>query len=258
MATPLPLSDWILVSSLPRTGLTACNIASNRPIVDLLGTLPLDAFLANNPPPRLIVFRFGPETFYRSKSGWEHNGPGESLMMLIRNVPMATTLGVMFRHPAEVVPFESFVLKGWFLPNTPDSPSRQGEYARAMTTFRQSGGLVTLNFPTVSACTSVPMKLYGPVDAAWVRELRDKYQNSGTSVLVTSAPVPDCDPQVSVFIHDLSPFIDGDVARLPVTAFLPGFRHVSLDGARLETTLLDRLIAERGFSASAKVTSASN
>ena len=94
-----------------QTGLTACNIATNRPNTDDLGTLPLDHFLANNPKPKLIVFQFGPEEFYRAKSPWEHVGPYTPLLLLSRNFPQRDALRIMAQHPAETTQFVIYILQ---------------------------------------------------------------------------------------------------------------------------------------------------
>ena len=230
------------------TGLPACNIATNRPDVDVLGTLSLDSFLAHNPRPRLLVFRYGPETFYRAKSGWEHSGAYDPLVMLCRNKPLAHVLGVMMQHPAEAVQFESQIIQTRVHPHVADKQKIDAEYVHTMQTFDASGGLVTLDMPAEKTCRAPVLSLWGPVDRAWVAALRAKYETGGTKVLVTVAPVPDCDPQLELFrrdLMDLAPsqkFLDGPLETFPIQIFLPGNRHVTEAGAAEVTSHLNLIL----------------
>jgi len=226
-----------------RTGLTACNIATSRPIVDQLGTLPLDAFLQHNPPPKLIVLQYGPEVFYRAASGWQHNGPYVSFLMLTRNFPPQTALRTMLRHPAENTQFVLYILQHQLLPNHPERQLPQ--FHRALDHAAVSNGQLDLNLPAQTACLAPPLPLYGPVDTAWIAQLRQKYQARGIAILIRAAPIPACDPQLARFQRDLTPVVDGPVEALPISSFVAGDRHTTQPGSLLDTLGLVRLIQSR-------------
>jgi hypothetical protein len=222
-------------------GLSACNIASTRPIVDNLGTLPLDVFLANNPRPKFLIFQAGPELFYRGGSPWENNGAYAPMVMLSRDVPLRQALPIMLLHPAASVQFLMFMVQQGIRPKQQSDPPEK--FRRKMDLFKSSGGLLTLYLPAQTTCTAPSLPLYGPPDAAWIKEFRSRYQTQGTTVLFRASPVPDCDPQLALFQHDLAPLLDGNAEPMPVRFFTSGGRHPTLEGAREDSLRLARLIA---------------
>ncbi len=222
-----------------RTGLTACNIATNRPDVDDLGTLPLDAFLAHNPRPKLIVLQFGPEDFYRAKSPWEHVGPYTPLVMLARDTSTRDVLATMLHHPAETVQFVQYILQKELFPGHID---RDREFQRALDHAAASHGQLDLNLPALTECHDTALPLNGPLDTGWIAQLRARYRAQGIPVLIRAAPVPPCDPQLTKFRQDLGPWVDGNVETLPTTDFVAGSRHTTQQGSEADTLGLVALI----------------
>lgn len=227
------------------TGLTACNIATNRPNTDDLGTLPLDHFLANNPKPKLIVFQFGPEDFYRAKSPWQHAGPYTPLLLLSRDLPQRDALHIMVQHPAETTQFLLYVLQHEIAPLKFDSPKVAEQYRHALEHARQSNGQLDLNLPAQTACRAPALPLFGPLDSTWASQLHQKYSDMAIPVLVRAAPLPACDPQLEKFQHDLAPLVDGNVEALPIGMFVAGDRHTTQEGSQAVTMGLVKLIQDR-------------
>ncbi len=163
------------------------------------------------------------------------------MVMLSRDIPLRQALPIMLLHPAASVQFLIFMVQQKIMPKKPSDPPEK--FRRKMDLFKSSGGLLTLYLPAQTACTAPSLPLYGPPDAAWIREFRNRYQTQGTTVLFRASPVPDCDPQLTLFQHDLAPLLDGNVEPMSIHLFTAGDRHPTLEGAREDSLQLARLIA---------------
>ncbi len=227
------------------TGLSACNIAVTRPVIDDLGGLPLDAFLEHNPKPKLLVLQFGPEDFYPAKSPWEHAAPFSPLAMLARDLPRGRALRIMLRHPAETSQFVLFLLKDELTPRRGDREAQRQDFHHALQHAAESNGQLDLPFPAQTACLTAGLPLNGPLDPDWARRWREKYEAQGIPVLIRLAPVPSCDPQLKKFRAELAPYADGPLEDLPIQDFAPGDRHMTPAGSQQETLGLVRLIEAR-------------
>jgi hypothetical protein len=216
-----------------QTGLSACNIATTRPIVDDLETLPLDAFLRHNPAPRVIVLQLGPEAFYRGDP-WTHNGPLAPFLMLARDLPTAQAVRTMLLHAPEATQFVIGILKQRFAPNK-ISAAQQATRQAGLEYWRASNGRLDLHLPAETSCRYAALKLRGPVDTAWITELRHRYETQGTVLLIRASPIPACDPQLAVFQRDLQSHVDVNVQPLPINNFVAGGSHTTADGARVAT-----------------------
>jgi hypothetical protein len=64
-----------------------------------------------------------------------------------------------------------------------------------------------------------------------VNNLRSRYSQDGTSVLVDSALLPACDPDLSFFREHLAGVVDNRIETLPATDFYQGGRHVNPAGS---------------------------
>jgi hypothetical protein len=228
-----------------QTGLSACNIATNRPIVDTLGTMPVDAFLAHNPKPQLLVLQFGPELFYRSRTPWQNAGPYSPMVVLTRDVPRITALRIMLAQPSETTAFLLYILQTRLLPRHAATPALAENFQQKLAYAEASNGQLDLGFPALTACDSPALKLYGPVDAAWIRELHRRYEAEGIAVVVRASPVPTCDPQRDKFRADLASLVDDDSDPLPVNLYVGGGRHMTHEGSQAATLALVHFLERR-------------
>ena len=230
-----------------QTGLSACNIATSRPVVEDLGTLPLDTYLLHNRKPRLLIIQYGPEEFYPSTRPWQHVGPYTPLAMVARNFTRWQALGVMTKHPAETVQFVYFVLKQGVRSRAADRSSASARYRRALSHALSSHGQLDLDLPGERDCDSSDEPLDGPLNVGRIGALRSRYERQGIAVLIRAAPVPSCDVRLSSFESDLAPYVDGNVEPLPVNFFSHGGRHPTQSGSRLATLGLVNLIHAHGL-----------
>ena len=233
-----------------QTGLSSCNISTIRPIVDDLGTRPLDEFLKHNAKPRVIVLSFGPEVFYRSKSGWEHNASFAPMMMLARDFPRFEALRVMLMHPSQCLQFMQIILRNRIRPVEAAIANDRRNYKKMIAYFMETqgtAGLELLRIRRLETCDYPPLKLYGPVDSTWIRSVHQRYESQQIAVIVMATPIPDCDPQLALFQRDLNHAIDSPLQSSAATNFLYDGRHASIDGSKDLTLKLVDILEAHGF-----------
>ncbi len=226
------------------TGMSACNIASIRDVTDATGTFPLDRYLANNRRPRYIVFEYAPDFFFR-RTDWDDIGAYAPFVLLLRQHATARAAWLMLVHPKSTLRF--------VLPTLRDHYQRKGELPRlhsiydpVIAKYESSKGLFTTAEHPMNFCEEPPRPLFGKLDPRWAEDLRRQYAKSGTTVIVRTSAVPGCDPELETFRKDVAPLVDGGIPTLPIEDFVHGDRHFTLEGARLNTELLNRLLHARG------------
>ena len=220
-----------------QTGLSACNIASTRPIFDAVDTGPLDTYLEHNAAPKILVLQFGPEIFYRATK-WENIQPYAPYVLVLRQGTFGAAMRLILLHPVQSIQVLQLFVK-LQIPRSPAEDLRlQGVYARTMAGFDESHGRLNLELPALIGCDAKPLELYGPLDAAWIKHLREKYEARGILTLVNSSPIPACDPQLVKFQHDLAPYLDTNTKPMPIGLYVAGDRHMTAEGARTEAAIL--------------------
>jgi hypothetical protein len=229
--------DPMLVRKL--TGLSACNIAEVAGVNVVNGTMPLDQFLAHNRRPQFIVFLFAPENFNRES---ERHNPDvstfEGVTYRFRQPDKLAGFLSMMRHPEDVFSWaEHGVRQSIFdLKAKPFPPDTK--YYR----FRTLGQEPFRNPPL----TSCNYGHHNPLpDRAWINELRTKYGQMGTTVLVDATLLPVCDPDLSFFQQALAGVIDNRYDPLPANYYYAGGRHVYPVGAVAISTMVANQVLDR-------------
>jgi hypothetical protein len=224
---------------LGQHGLNVCDISATLPIVAAFGTMSVDVFLDRNPRPQILLLQFGPEAFYREKS-WDHLSLSTPVTLLLRDTLPSFAISRLVSHVSAVVRVEEIVLKGVLFPPPPAEQARlQAVFRRMIAAYEASGGLLVFEREPETTC-SAAVDLLGPVDKAWVKQMRQKYEGLGIRVLVKASPIPSCDPQADLFRRDLNQVVDGAIESLPVGLFLSGNRHLTRGGAAAESQVLAR------------------
>jgi hypothetical protein len=229
------------------TGLTTCNVAATWPIVSLLGTMPIDAFLEHNPPPKFLVIQLAPRTFYM-RNDWDEVANLGPLSMVLRQRPGLSTDWLMARHGGASVKFFFDVLKNARPPDAAKQ-ERTAEFHRIydsqLEEYDRNAAMLTLVQPTQTSCVVPPEVLPQALDASWLKELRSRYQRNGTVVLIKASPIPACDPQLQFYQKALAPYVDENIEALPITDFVVGDRHMTPQGALDESHQLAALIMRK-------------
>lgn len=208
-----------------RTGLKTCNIADIEGETIVNDTLILDQFLAKNPRPKFIVFQYTPEGMNPQAL---RSDPivtrFEAVTYRMRQPHRLASLVVLMKHPEDIfswaehgmlVAMESLFTK---------APKHEGKPVQ----YRPMGQ-ITVGARPLRSCT---YKSYADhPDKAWVNSLRTRYGVNGTTVLVDAMALPECDPDVAYFQHELAGLIDNQIETLPVSDYYVGGRHVNMAGA---------------------------
>lgn len=219
-----------------RTGLTACSIAQTRGVVGALGTDLLDRYLQKNPAPQFIVFAFSPDNWHPQKQ-WDEIAFGEGLFLMLRHYPASEWLRAAIKHPAIAFSFALHVdelILGKIIGKTLHwSPMQLGPDPGLEL------GHMTMNFPAQDHCLSGDLHA-PPVprmpDPIYMSELRAKYSQTTaakpTTVLLAVSPIPDCDPQFSLYSTKLAGLLDFPLQQYPIADFNSFDRHFTRAGSQ--------------------------
>jgi hypothetical protein len=220
-----------------RTGLTTCNIAEFQPMTMLNGTIVLDTYLAQNSPPRFLVFLFAPEDL--DIQSQRHNGPFEAITFRMRQSHRLSSLFFLAAHYPDAL--LSWVEQGlrFTLVNLLSKPmSPEVQHLRDRTR-----GQLPMSAPNLTSCSD--LRHDAAPDRKWIAGLRSKYAREGTTVLVDTMPLAACDPSLSFFRQQLPGVIDNRLDTLPVSDYTSDGRlHVNSEGSVLLSNMLADQIVE--------------
>jgi hypothetical protein len=208
------------------TSLRTCNIAQPNTALAIVGTFALDTYLKNNPHPRFLIFQFtAPDFAPRDPSDRLYE---EGALQLIRHKLDLQTLQLFGRHPMQVLEFSEFVLRTAFIERDWTDRTYERAWAQVWTTH----GLFTAPGPPLKAC--VGDLEVRPPDPAWIRQLRSKYSEEGTRVLVYVAPYPECDSSYDYYSEKLSNLSNNRLKRFSIRMFNEK-NHFTREGADLNS-----------------------
>ena len=228
-----------------RTGLTTCNIAETEGMTMVNGTMVLDQFLQNNPAPQFLVFLYAPEDMDpQSQRKNTAVTTFEAVTYRFRQPNKLLSLIELMRHPDD---FFSWAIHGarWAMTGAFSKPLPADTRLLRFKTNGQSA----LKDHTMTECPQVPQ--LDPPDRAWVSGLRSKYSTNGTTVLVDSMLLPECDPGLNYYPHELAGVIDDQITALPIADFYNGGRHVNPTGSVPLSNMIADQVLERLHTAQA-------
>lgn len=220
-----------------RTGLKTCNIAEVAGIKLVNGMMVLDDYLAQNRPPRYLVFLFAPEnltppqewTSVGNFEGWFyrirfHRDAGFWHMALHEPNVLVTVVELGFRNGAQWL----------FKRPLPSELAHEREL---------TGGRAAEPGAPLKSCAGDTI-VRAP-DKTWLSQLRHTYGVHGTQVLVDVTPMPTCDVGLEFYRAHLPGVVDNTVDTLPVGDFNSSGRlHMTDDGAtELSKRVADQIAA---------------
>jgi hypothetical protein len=219
------------------TGLTTCNISEVRPIGDLVGTEePLDAYLANNPPPRLVIVGLTPTNFYlQHPRGMDAVPYAIEYALQFDRGPWLWE--EMLRHPSATAEWatwaEQAILKD-LLDRVRGKKTAKWRTDPGALRAAQ-GGVWAMSLPAQRACEfprgSLPTSTYE--QNAWgASEFRKKYQSTQMSVLIYATPVAACDPNLARGQKLIRGLSDNRLEIRPVTDFNDQNVHLTPEAAK--------------------------
>ena len=208
------------------TSLRTCNIAQPNTALAIVGTFALDTYLKNNPRPRFLIFQLTAPDFAPKDPGGRLYEEGA--LQLIRHKLDLQSLRLFLQHPMETLEFSEFVLRTALI----ERDWTDGTYDRAWAQIRTTHGLFTVSGPPLKACVGdLEMR---PPDPVWIRQLRRKYSEGGTRVLVRVAPYPECDSSYDYYSEKLSNLSDNRLKRFSIRMFNEK-NHFTREGADLNS-----------------------
>jgi len=207
------IDPWVIENA---TGLKACNIAENGGVFMRDQTLIPDQFLLHNKPPQFVVFLFSHSdlALYTELPRFVAY---EAILLHLRFLPASDTWATLIRHPSDTFDFMTSTLH-----LAARGIVRKGLSPKDMNSRQAHRGIYKVNAPPMSVCPSPPTRQIHDPDAAWIRQLRQKYSRGGTRVIVDVTPVPECATTYAYYdyyaalVHGLT---DNDLERWPLAMF---------------------------------------
>ncbi len=216
------------------TSLRTCNIAQPNTTLAIVDTFVLDSYLKNNPHPRFLIFQFtAPDFAPRDSNGRLYE---EGALQLIRHKLDLQTFRLFVRHPMQTFEFSEFILRTALV----ERDWTDGTYDRAWTQIRTTHGLFTAPGPPLKTCVG-DLEVRAP-DPVWIRQLRTKYSQEGTRVLVYVAPYPECDSSYDYYFEKLANLSDNRLKRFSIRMFNEK-NHFTREGADLNSKNIGEDIA---------------
>jgi len=216
------------------TSLRTCNIAQPNTALAIVGTFVLDSYLKNNPHPRFLIFQFTAPDF--APGDLNDRLYEEGALQLTRHKLDLQTFRLFIRHPMQTLEFSEFVLRTALI----ERDWTDGTYDRAWTQIRTTHGLFTAPGPPLKTCVG-GLEVRAP-DPAWIRQLRTKYSQEGTRVLVYVAPYPECDSSYDYYSEKLANLSDNRLRRFSIGMFNEK-NHFTREGADLNSKNIGEDIA---------------
>jgi len=206
--------------------LKTCNIAEPDGVRVLNGNAILDQYLAQNAPPRVILFLFNAPNLNPTAS------PGDIGLFEGFSYRMRQPHAVAFAlHHA------SLALK-WIRGGIP-LVARSLIHSQPSPSREATQGRLALEGAPRHACASLSMP--APPDIAWLNSLRRNYGNARTTVLIDVMPLADCDARFAAMQPHLKGVTDNDLTMLHVYDFLQQGPHMTTAGS----LRLSQLIAQQ-------------
>lgn len=218
-----------------KTGLKTCNVAEMAGVRVVNGGMVLDEYLAHNRAPRLIVFQFAPNDFVPAER-WKSVATFEGVYFRLQYRPDAAFVGWSLTHPEMLLDnLELGARTG--LPWIREKPLPP----EAFFVRERHGGWLPDEGTALTACPHAPG--FRPPDAAYVAEMRAKYQTQGTKVLMESTPEPECLSDRALYAPLLARVTDAPAATLPLGDYTDsGWLHVNRAGAEANSERVAELV----------------
>ncbi len=203
-----------------------------------------DTYLRQNSKPKLIVLYVSP---IASPS---HPDPYFSCydagIMFLRYCRLSRTLRFFAALPARIPSFALTVYDFliWHFDRTGQYFTEQAASLVAERGYSPNRGLADDHL-TLATCKSADSST-GPLDAAFYRQFRERYEARGIPVAVYLAPFADCDPRFDYYAVHAKGITDNNVARLPYALFTHDAvrEHLLDSGATLNSHMVARFIEQ--------------
>lgn len=223
-----------------RTGLSACNISEYAGISLINHTVLVDDFLAHNPRPRYIVFLYAPNALNQPASWSAGVSTFEGISYLIERQPHLKAALMLASHPVETLTWTETGMRLTL------GHIRAKPFPEATRHVRDDyAGRLPIPETTRTSCDMLS-DYRVPPDPAWAADLRRRYSEGGTKVLIDATPTSPCDPSLPFFDQHLNAVIDNKPYRtIPIFAYTTdGHLHANKTGIDLISNMIaDQIVA---------------
>ena len=217
------------------TGMTACNIAEPRPVLEVVGiNLPLDQYLAHNRPPKFLVTAWAPGDF-----DLEHPRMNsyfvDGFLYEFQYNRGPWLWRTLIRHPRDTIAFLLWV-QGSIIKDLGDKLGLDRADKVDDRVLRDShGGQWRLREPPQRACWEFPpFPWIAPAQMrASVAKFREQYATRTEHLLVDITPVADCFVEGRRRIATVKGLYDNTAQMWPVTDFSTLNIHLTPQAARM-------------------------
>ncbi len=206
-------------------GLKTINLPNTAASLEVLGQSALDAYLAANRPPRLIVFYFAAWNLdYAHEPLSEHAFEGEEI--LLRRGSLAQIAAFARAHPVEILNFP----RHFYLADPPSALKQFLRHRHPAADVAATQGYfdpLTGRPPLPEPCTFPPELLRHPPETT-ARELVSRYTSTQTRTLFIVAPMPACTNAAQMSARSYPALAADNIRLLPVANFKQDFAYVHL------------------------------
>lgn len=217
-----------------KTGLTACNIAESKLVMDLVGVnYPLDEYLAHNRPPEFLITAWAPGDFDLERPpSFDYSADG--YLYAFQYDRGSWLWRGMIRHPKDSLSFlvwvQGSILKHFLEKIIPGRSTESDE--RSLRDSRN--GLWHEPVSAQDACVDFPLP---PVasraeNAASVARFRQRYAGRTQHLVIDVTPIADCFQMGRESIPTLKGLSDNAPQLWPVSSFATMNIHMTPQGAR--------------------------
>ena len=221
-----------------RTHMKACNIAPSMNSIKLVGTVPLDRYLARNPRPRYLFLQFLPSNMHPHPDPEDKRvGFDGYLPMLrygyaaqgVRQILMSPDVLIGMMHYAYINAFINF---------------RERRKGHASTLQPGAGSYMILPEPPLSQCPNQEYFPLGERSTVWAEQTRAHYAPMAGQLIFDAAPTFPCNHVVAQWIRTLSGLIDNTIEVYPTGEFVDGSNHPTREGSiRRSNEIADQILA---------------
>ena len=227
-----------------RTGWKTCNIALPYVATAVAGTRVLDDYLAQNRPPRFIVFHLSP-THLRPPEMDEENGIIDAWVMAAQEFPAAEAARLFVAHPLSTLRFASAIWKEFLTTKQVLRPDWTGQtFDRDMHAQEEERGwMKQLGTTPKVVCDWQPAKVRN--DRRYLDALTTRYSNANTTAVVWTSPVRDCDAHIAEYQRQAAALGLPPVLVYDRTLFVDAYHLNTVGAAKNATSLADYLESRR-------------
>lgn len=225
-----------------RTHLTACNIALGEPVLEALGTKPLEAFLERNGKPKVLLLQFAPKGMRDIPESELPPLSADVFVAMLRFGYIREALARMFARPAGFIAAMNY---------TYDRGFKEGEHnvlyylrhGRVDGPQLAAGSYFAFDTPGLTGCLPMHDDPLGPKNIEWIQALRKRFASSAQTVIINSSPISPCSPFYQQWSETISGFIDSPLKLYPLGLFWDQ-HHTTREGAiRLSEETAQQILA---------------